>query len=246
MAATPRTPLGHGEPARHRRLSLAAAATTPNAGTADNVTITAKDSYGNTATSYARLEQHDLRRRRRDRLLQPDGVELQAARPSTSEAPPRSASQTAWPRSPAPQRRDASVQGRETASITASEGGSYTSNALSVTVSPLGISTLSLAAATTTPTAGAADNLTITAKDSYGNTATSYIGFTQPDLRRRERDRLLQPDRLQLQRHSRQLRHRHRTQLHKRRGHGLWRLERRDAPVQGGGGTANITASEGR
>ncbi len=62
----------------------------------------------------------------------------------------------------------------ETASITAAEGGSYTSNALSVTVSPLGISALSLAAATTTPGCRRADNLTITAKDTYGNTATSY------------------------------------------------------------------------
>jgi hypothetical protein len=46
----------------------------------------------------------------------------------------------------------------------------------SFTVNPSTASSLSLTAASTTPTAGVADNLTITALDAYGNTATGYTG----------------------------------------------------------------------
>ncbi len=142
---------------------LAAASTTPNAGAADNLTVTAKDSAGNTVSAYTGSHNltfagasaigsynptvanssgtaDQLRKRHRDHLHKRRGHSLRRL-----------------------ERRHAAVPSGVRASITVAEGGSYTSNAVSVTVSPLAISTLSLAAATTTPNAGAADNLTITA-----------------------------------------------------------------------------------
>ena len=50
-------------PASAASLDLAAASTTPTAGVDDNLTITAKDPYGNTATSYAGSHIAHVRRR---------------------------------------------------------------------------------------------------------------------------------------------------------------------------------------
>ncbi len=157
------------------KLSLAAASTTPSAGVADNLTITALDAYGNTATSYA--NSHSLTFA---------GASAIGAYNPTVANNLGTATNFGTATAITFMNGVATISGTangvmrlykaETASITVAEGGSYTSNALSVTVSPLGISTLSLAAASTTPSAGVADNLTITAKDTYGNTATSYSG----------------------------------------------------------------------
>jgi alpha-tubulin suppressor-like RCC1 family protein len=156
-------------------LSLAAASTTPAAGAADNLTITARDSYGNTATTYT--GSHNLTFAGAGTIGSNNPTVTNSSGTATNFGTATALSFT---------NGVATVTGSsngvmklykaETASITVAEGGSYTSNALSVTVSPLGISTLSLAAASTTPNAGAADNLTITAKDSYSNTATTYTG----------------------------------------------------------------------
>ena len=80
------------------KLLLAAATTTPAAGAADNLTITAQDTYGNTATSYTGSQEPDLLGRRRGRRQQPDGDRQLGVRPSASGLRPRSRSRTASPR----------------------------------------------------------------------------------------------------------------------------------------------------
>ena len=62
------------------------------------------------------------------------------------------------------------------AEIEASDGTLETEVPLSLLVSPGAATKLTLSAATTTPVAGEADALTIAATDAYGNTATSYSG----------------------------------------------------------------------
>ncbi len=154
-------------------LSLAAASTTPSVGAADNLTLTALDAYGNTATSYT--GSHNLTFVGADTIGSYNPTVTNSSGTAIAFGSATAITFT---------NGVATVSGAsngvmrlykaETASITVAEGGSYTSNALSVTANPLGISSLSLAVASATPSAGAADNLTITAKDTYGNTATSY------------------------------------------------------------------------
>jgi hypothetical protein len=150
-------------------LSLTAASTTPTAGTADNLTIAAKDAYGNTATSYT--GSHNL-------TFGPV-----ADSPSGAHA---TVTNFGTPTQIAFSEGTATVSGGKngvmtlvkagSVSLTVSDGSLSNGSGLAVTVSPAGASELVLAAASTTPTAGTADNLTIAAKDAYGNTATSYTG----------------------------------------------------------------------
>jgi hypothetical protein len=154
---------------------LAAASTTPNAGVADNLTITAQDAGGNTVTSYT--GSHNL-------TFGGAGT-IGSNNPTVSNS---SGTAVAFGSSTAITFTSgvATVSGAnngvmklpkaETASITVTDGSVSTASGLSVTVAPLAISSLSLSAATTTPSAGVNDNLTVTALDSFGNTATSYIG----------------------------------------------------------------------
>ena len=155
-------------------LTLAAATTTPTAGVGNNLTITAKDAFGNVATGYTG-----------DKPLTFGGASVQTNNPTVSDktgvARNFGAATTITFTNGV-----STVSGAnngvmklyrvETATITVSDGTINNLPGLSVTVSPANVATLTLAAATTTPVACAADNLTITAKDAFGNTATSYTG----------------------------------------------------------------------
>ncbi len=154
---------------------LAVTTTNPNAGAADNLTITAKDSNNNTVSTFA--GSHNV--------TFAGASAIGSYNPTVSNSGGTAVnfgSATAIGFTNGVATVSGASNGvmrlyrAETANITVSEGGSYTSNAVAVTVSPLGISTLSLAAASSTPSAGAADDLTITAHDTYGNTATAYTG----------------------------------------------------------------------
>jgi hypothetical protein len=155
---------------------VGAATTAPAAGAADNLTITATDAYGNTATSYA--GSHNL-------------VFSGASAAPAGNAPTVSSSAgtavafgTATPINFSA--GVATVSGAANgamklyrsgaASIKATEGSITNATALAGSVVSGAATKLSLAAATTTPVAGATDNLTITATDAYGNAATSYAG----------------------------------------------------------------------
>lgn len=129
---------------------------TQSAGTAFNVTLTALDAYGNTATGYAG----------------PRTIAFSGPAISPGGKPPSytaSLTFTGGVSSAA----SITLYNAAATTLTAQEGAIAGSSG-SFIVNPASASSLSLAAATTSPSAGEADNLTITALDAYGNTATSY------------------------------------------------------------------------
>jgi hypothetical protein len=129
---------------------------TQTAGTAFNVSLTAKDAYGNTATDYSGAK---------------SVVFTGAANSPGGTAPsyPSSVTFTNGIAATVP----ITLYNAASTTLTATEA-SKSGSTGAFTVNPLAISSLRLTAATTTPTAGQTDALTITALDQYGNTATAY------------------------------------------------------------------------
>jgi hypothetical protein len=156
-------------------LGLTVASTTPAAGASDNFTITATDTYGNTATTYS--GSHNLTF---------GGASTIGSFTPTVTSSTGAATNLGTATAITFTNGIATVAGSnngmmtlykaEAAKVTVSDGTVGNGAGLTVTVSPLGAANLSLTAASTTPTAGVADNLTLTAKDTYGNTATAYTG----------------------------------------------------------------------
>jgi hypothetical protein len=162
-------------PATQSKLALAAASTTPAAGEADNLTVTAQDAYGNTTPSYT--GSHNLTFS--GASASPNG-EIPTVTDSTGAATAFGSATTVEFTAGA-----ASVSGsknglmklyRSGATSLKVTDGTLTSATSTVTVAAAVAAKLSLSAASTTPTAGASDNLTTTALDPYGNTATAYAG----------------------------------------------------------------------
>jgi hypothetical protein len=157
------------------KLTLAASVTSLAAGGSSNLTITAMDVYGNTATSYA--SSHSL--------TFSGAAAIGANKPTVSNS---SGTATAFGTATAltftagvatvtsTKNGVMKIYAAGEAAIEASDGTISTSAPLEATVTPLAATKLVLAAATTTPTAGVADNLTVTAQDTYGNVATTYTG----------------------------------------------------------------------
>ena len=155
---------------------LEAQTTTPTAGAADNLTITAKDAYGNTATGYT--GSHNLTFG--PLADSPSGAHASVTNSSGTAvnfgtATPISFSSGVATVSSGKNGVMTLVKAGST-SVTVSDGSASNGSGLAITVSPASTAGLALEAQTTTPTAGAADNLTITAKDAYGNTVPSYTG----------------------------------------------------------------------
>jgi hypothetical protein len=156
------------------KLSLAAGTTTPAAGEADNLTVTALDTYGNVATSYTGAKSLTYT----GASASPNGtvatvsnssgtpVAFGTATPTTFDDGVASVSST---------KNGVMRLYKPGATSVKVSDGTY-SVTLSVTVSPADAAEFSLAAASTKPAAGATDNLTITALDPYGNTATTHAG----------------------------------------------------------------------
>jgi hypothetical protein len=162
-------------PAATSKFVVAAATTTPAAGAVDNLTITAQDTYGNTATSYT--GSHNLvfsgasasPAGNIPTVSDSDGDEVAFGAAAEIEF-------NAGVASPAEGDNGAMKLYKSGAvSLKATEG-SLTNTALAITVSAGAAAKLAIAAATLTPVAAAADILTITAQDTYGNTATGYTG----------------------------------------------------------------------
>jgi hypothetical protein len=158
------------------KFSLAAATTTPVAGEADNLTVSAQDTYGNVATSYS--GSHSLT--------------FSGASPSPNETVPTVSSSagsdvafgssTTLGFSAGVATVAASKNGvmklykSGSTSLTASDGTLLTPTPLAVTVAGATAAKFTLSASVTILTAGGSSNLTTTALDTYGNTATSYTG----------------------------------------------------------------------
>jgi len=156
------------------KLVLGAVTTTPTAGVADNLTTTAQDAYGNTATSYAGARSLTYT----GASASPSGktptvsdsagndVAFGTATPTTFSAGVASVSGTA----------NGVMKLYKSGAATVKVSDGTLSATLATTTASAGATKLLLAAATTTPVAAAADNLTVTAQDLYTNTATSYTG----------------------------------------------------------------------
>ena len=157
------------------KLLLAAATTTPTAGAADNLTVTAQDTYGNTVTSY--IGSHNLNFSGAGAVGGNNPTVTDSSGAAINFGAATAITFTAGVATVSGSNNGVmKLYKAETANIVVSDGTYNNGTGLSVTVSPIAVSRLLLAAATTTPTAGAADNLTITALNSYGNTATGYTG----------------------------------------------------------------------
>ena len=155
-------------------LTLSAATTTPVAGEADALTITAIDTYGNAATSYDGL--HDLTYS--GASASPGGNAPTVSDATGSAVAFGSTTPTSFAGATASASGEANGVMRlyksGAATVNVSDG--TLSATLATTTSVAAAAKLQLAAATTTPVSAAADNLTITAEDPWANTTTSYTG----------------------------------------------------------------------
>lgn len=153
----------------------AAVNTTPTAGEAGNLTITAIDAYGNLATSYTGSKN----------LTFSGAATIGTNKPTVANS---SGVATAFGTATAitftagvamvssAKNGVMTLYKVESPSISVTDGTVTTATPLVVTVAPATEAKFALTASSTTPTVGAADNLTTTAQDTYGNTATSYTG----------------------------------------------------------------------
>jgi hypothetical protein len=157
------------------KLALGVATTTPVAGVEDALTVTATDTYGNTATTYT--GSHSLVYS--GPVTSPDGtaptvtnnlgaeVAFGTATPTTFTAGVATASGT--------KNGVMTLYKAAAANLKVTEG-TISSAAVAVTASSAAAASLALTASSKTPTAAGTDNLTTTALDAYGNTATGYTG----------------------------------------------------------------------
>jgi hypothetical protein len=156
-------------------LGLTVASTTPVAGASDNLTVTASDAYGNTATTYS--GSHNLTFAGASTIGSFTPTVTSSTGAATSFGTATAITFTNGIATVAGSSNGVmTLYKAEAAKVTVSDGTVGNGAGLAVTVSPLAAASLSLTAASTTPTAGVADNLTLTAKDTYGNTATTYTG----------------------------------------------------------------------
>jgi hypothetical protein len=158
------------------KFTISAASSTPAAGAADNLTITAKDVNGSTVTTYT--GSHNLTFS--GASSSPGGnapTVVNSAGTAVAFGSATALTFTLGVASVASSKNGLMrLYAAGAATISATDGSISTTPGVAVTVSPLAISKFSLAAASITPTAGAADNLTTTAQDTYGNTITTYTG----------------------------------------------------------------------
>jgi len=158
------------------KLTLAAASTTPTAGVADNLTLTASDTYGNTAAAYTGSTNLTFS----GASASPNGDAPTVSNSSGVNVAFGGSTTIAFNAGVASVTGSANgamkLYKSGTANVKVSDG-TLTSAASAVTVAAASAARFTLAAASTTPAAGAADNLTTTALDAYGNTATSYAGL---------------------------------------------------------------------
>jgi hypothetical protein len=158
------------------RFALSATTTAPVAGASDNLTITAQDSAGHTATTY--IGAHNL-------IFSGASASPGGTVPTVSNS---SGTAVAFGSTTAISFNNgvAAVSGAENgvmrlyraaaANISVTDGTLATASPLAVTVAPEALSKLVLAVESTTPALGGADNLTIGAQDTYGNTVPGYAG----------------------------------------------------------------------
>jgi hypothetical protein len=161
-------------PATTSKLALVAATITPTAGIADNLTVTAQDTYGNTATSYT--GSHNLTYT--GASASPNGTVATVSDSSGTPIAFGTATPTTFSSGMATVSgaKNGAMKLYKTGSTAVKVSDGTFSVTLTVTVGPESASEFTLGAASTTPVAAATDNLTTTALDPYGNTDTNYTG----------------------------------------------------------------------
>ncbi|MGA3058495.1 MAG: hypothetical protein ABSE70_10755 [Candidatus Limnocylindrales bacterium] len=148
-------------------LRLAAATTTPSAGQADNLTITALDTYGNTATSYTGAQCLTFSGPGSSPGGTPPGYPAQGS----CAAGQSEVTFTNGVATPA-----VTLYKAETVNLVVSDGSGHSNGAgLSLTVGPAGLNSFTIPTPAT-QTAGIQFSVSLTAKDAYGNTKTDYTG----------------------------------------------------------------------
>lgn len=161
------------------KFTLGAATTTPVAGAADDLTIVAVDTYGNTAAAYA--GPHQLTFSLTTGSTSSPSGDVATVTDSSGAAVPFGTATTiefeAGVATAAGIANGEMTLYRSGAhSIKASEGALTNATALTATVAAAPAVGFVLTASTAAPVAAASFNLTVTAKDPYGNNATGYTG----------------------------------------------------------------------
>ena len=163
-------------PGAATKYAVGGATTTPAAGARNDLTITAQDTYGNTATAYT--GSHNLIFS--GASASPGGNLPTVSNSAGTDVPFGTA--TAIEFSAGVATPSGIANGEMTlyksgaASVKATEGSLTNATALAVTVAAGTANKLVLGGSTSTPVAAASSNLTTTARDAYENTATSYAG----------------------------------------------------------------------
>jgi hypothetical protein len=154
---------------------LTATTTTPTAGEADNLTITAQDTYGNVATSYTGSKSLTFS----GASAAPNGTAPTVSDASGSDiafGSPITISFNAGVAAAAAGKNGVmKLYKSGSTNLNVTDGALLTPAPLTVTVTTTATRFV-LTAVATTLVAGASDNLTITAQDAYENTATTYAG----------------------------------------------------------------------
>lgn len=160
-------------PADHFVLTVASS--TPSAGAADNLTITAKDKAGSTVTTYA--GEHGLTFEGAEAIGTNKPTVVSAGGTAVAFGTATTIKFTSGVATVASSKNGVmKLYKAGPATLSVSDGSIESEVDPTVTVAPLAMSKLVLGAATATPTAGVEDALTTTAQDTYGNVATAYTG----------------------------------------------------------------------
>jgi hypothetical protein len=156
---------------------LAAATATPAAGVRNDLTITAQDTYGNTATAYAGSKSLVFS----GASASPGGNAPTVSSSAGADIPFGTATAIEFAAGVATPsglaNGEMALYKSGSASVKATEGSVTTPNALALTVAAGAANKLVLSSSTSTPVAAASSNLTTTARDAYENTASAYTGL---------------------------------------------------------------------
>jgi hypothetical protein len=161
-------------PGSATKLTAGAASTAPGAGQADDLTITAVDTYGNTAASYDGVKTLTFS----GASASPSGAGPTVSNSSGTAVAFGTATSIAFEKGVASSIGVANGEMKlyKSGSTKVSVTDGTLTGSVTVTVAPAAASKLALTDSTTTPSATGTSNLTTTAVDPYGNTATGYTG----------------------------------------------------------------------
>jgi len=158
------------------KFALSAASAAPPAATRDDLTTTAQDTYGNTATSYTGA--HSLVFS--GASASPSGTNPTVSDSTGADVAFGGATTVNFTAGVAKASEGAGggmkLYKSGSTSVKATEGAITTPTAVTVTVAAASAVNLVLTSSTLTPVAATGFNITTTAQDTYGNTATGYTG----------------------------------------------------------------------